>query len=429
MKPLAHADCTVLKIHGDYRDTRFKNITNELQSYSEPLSKLLRRIFDEYGVIISGWSAEWDTALRDTIKSVKSRRYSWYWHSLNNTINEKAKDLISFRDAKIIIDSNGADSFFKILSDNVESISRIKRVNPEILQVKISNLKKLMRNRHEFELSELISRETKEVMGYFERFNFNANNTMEDLDQYVGEIKEKTKPLSSLISLLSFNIQTQKQENLLIQTLERMTNLKDGSGRIGLLNLQQLPLQIVLYSIGIGLIKGNHYGLLNKIFMNTKVRDKYNRNMDFMTYSSPYRGLEELFKTVYANRANYYLPMEEFMHQYLENALVENQLMFDVDEFNIYYDIFEFLRAIKYNFEGAGRYYPSGRFGVLHDKSHLVSFLKEGSEEQDWDVLKLCGNTRDRFSGALKNLVNSIGVKYLFSSNTLYEAYTGKKVD
>src|SRR5699024_620045 len=78
MKPLAHADCTVLKIHGDYRDTRFKNITDELESYSDSLTDILKRIFDEYGLIISGWSAEWDTALRDTIKSVKGRRYSWY---------------------------------------------------------------------------------------------------------------------------------------------------------------------------------------------------------------------------------------------------------------------------------------------------------------------------------------------------------------
>lgn len=111
MKPLAHADCTILKIHGDYRDTRFKNITDELESYSTNLSVLLQQIFDDYGLIISGWSAEWDTALRDTIKSVKGRRYSWYWHSFCETINEKAEELINFRGANLIIDSGGADHF------------------------------------------------------------------------------------------------------------------------------------------------------------------------------------------------------------------------------------------------------------------------------------------------------------------------------
>ncbi|MCY8065641.1 hypothetical protein MOF28_01940 [Bacillus haynesii] len=57
MKPLAHVDCTVLKIHGDYRDTRFRNITDELSSYPESVNELLNRVFDEYGLIVSVWSA------------------------------------------------------------------------------------------------------------------------------------------------------------------------------------------------------------------------------------------------------------------------------------------------------------------------------------------------------------------------------------
>lgn len=71
IKPLVHANCTIIKVHGDYKDVRFKNVSHELETYHDDLSNLLQRVFDEYGVIISGWSAEWDTALRNTIKSVK----------------------------------------------------------------------------------------------------------------------------------------------------------------------------------------------------------------------------------------------------------------------------------------------------------------------------------------------------------------------
>ncbi len=168
MKPLAHSECTVLKIHGDYRDTRFKNVSDELKNYSEPLTQILKRVFDEYGMIISGWSAEWDTALRDTIKSVKGRRYSWYWHSFTRELPQKAKEIISFRDASIIIDSQGSDHFFKELYKNIVSISKIKKVNPDRLQVKIIKLKDYIANHNEIELRDSITEETVKLAAVYQ---------------------------------------------------------------------------------------------------------------------------------------------------------------------------------------------------------------------------------------------------------------------
>lgn len=45
MRPLTHAECTIIKVHGDYRDMRFKNITDELKEYSPELKGLLKQIF------------------------------------------------------------------------------------------------------------------------------------------------------------------------------------------------------------------------------------------------------------------------------------------------------------------------------------------------------------------------------------------------
>ena len=62
--PLTHAQCTVIKLHGDYLDIRIKNTPQELEQYDQQLDAILDRILDEFGLIVSGWSAEWDTALR-----------------------------------------------------------------------------------------------------------------------------------------------------------------------------------------------------------------------------------------------------------------------------------------------------------------------------------------------------------------------------
>ena len=76
--PLAHNQCTIIKVHGDYLDTRIRNSDAELTAYEPELDALLNRVFDEYGLIVCGWSGEYDAALRAAIERCKSRRYTTY---------------------------------------------------------------------------------------------------------------------------------------------------------------------------------------------------------------------------------------------------------------------------------------------------------------------------------------------------------------
>ena len=72
--PLTHAACTVIKLHGDYRDMRIRNTSAELSSYSEEMNTLLDRVFDGYGLVICGWSGTWDDALRAALFRCPNRR-------------------------------------------------------------------------------------------------------------------------------------------------------------------------------------------------------------------------------------------------------------------------------------------------------------------------------------------------------------------
>ncbi|NEY18563.1 hypothetical protein G4D61_01085 [Bacillus ginsengihumi] len=422
MKPLAHADCTVLKIHGDYRDTRFKNISDELENYSEPLTVLLKRVFDEYGLIISGWSAEWDTALRDTIKSVKGRRYSWYWHSFSNEVGEKAQEIIKFRDASVIIDSAGADHFFRELSENVISISKVKKVNLDNLQVKLKRLKGYIANKNEIEIREMITDETVKLVEYINKINTREEISKEYLEQKVEEIKEKSKQLSILLSILSYYVKTTEQEQLLIETLERLTAINKHDGIVLLLNLQQIPLQIALYSIGISLVKSGNYNLLDRTFKLPRVRDRIKNRLDFLSFTSPSRGLHGLLDYIKSERG-FFLPMEEVLiYPYMKEIFIEGQLMFDDQEYTIYYDTFEFLRCIKSRYLDSRGYF-SGRFGFKDDRNHLIQFLIDGYSNESWDVLEVCGGDKEKFIEALKHLVEDLNSQSRFSGFGLLEAY------
>ena len=60
--PLVHARCTIIKVHGDYLDARILNTSDELAAYPKALDRLLDQVFDEFGLIVAGWSGEWDRA-------------------------------------------------------------------------------------------------------------------------------------------------------------------------------------------------------------------------------------------------------------------------------------------------------------------------------------------------------------------------------
>jgi SIR2-like domain len=80
--PIAHTQCTILKLHGDYLDTRVLNTAAELAAYDDRVDALLDRILDEYGLVICGWSGDWDTALVDAITRCPSHRFTTYWASV-----------------------------------------------------------------------------------------------------------------------------------------------------------------------------------------------------------------------------------------------------------------------------------------------------------------------------------------------------------
>ena len=72
-----------MKLNGDYLDTRIKNTSTELDSYHPSVDRLLDRVLDEYGLIVCGWSADWDTALRRAFERCPTHRYTTFWASRN----------------------------------------------------------------------------------------------------------------------------------------------------------------------------------------------------------------------------------------------------------------------------------------------------------------------------------------------------------
>jgi SIR2-like domain len=159
--PLVHDRCTVVKLHGDYLDTRIKNTSEELARYEDVVNRLLDRILDDYGMVVCGWSTDWDAALRAAVERCPNRRYTTYW-AVRGDATDAAKKLIALRKAEVI-QIKDADSFFSPLVEKVQALEQFARPHPLSKAVAVASVKKFIENRQHAQLHDLVVRETDRV--------------------------------------------------------------------------------------------------------------------------------------------------------------------------------------------------------------------------------------------------------------------------
>ena len=145
--PITHSPCTIIKVHRDYLDTRIKNTPTELSGYDDCINQLLDQILDEFGLIVCGWSAEWDDALRAAFESCKNHRFTTYW-AIRDQPGKQAQKLIALRRA-VPITAQDADTFFTELSEKVAALESYARPHPLSVEVAVATRKKyLVDNTH-----------------------------------------------------------------------------------------------------------------------------------------------------------------------------------------------------------------------------------------------------------------------------------------
>lgn len=162
-EPLAHTACYILKLHGDYKDARILNTEEELGVYPNEYDALLDRIIDEYGLIVCGWSGEWDAALRAAILRASNRRYPLFW-ATRGALKGRGKELCDHRRG-IEVPIPDADWFFSGLADQVRTLAETQRKNPAEIAFLISRTKRyLAKLEYRIQLSDLIDGEVQKII-------------------------------------------------------------------------------------------------------------------------------------------------------------------------------------------------------------------------------------------------------------------------
>lgn len=273
--PLTHTTCTVIKVHGDYLDTRIRNTVAELERYDERTSHLLDRVFDEFGLIVCGWSAEWDSALRAAVERCASRRFTTFW-AVKGKARDVAKNLIDLRRAQVIQIQN-ADSFFRELSEKVYALQDLSRPHPLSTKVAVATLKKyLVDDRHRIRLHDLIMGEVEKLFGELSDNSFPVSGVPfgpEELVSRVRRYEGLTETIEALI-VTGCYWGDQAREGLWVRCLERFANLSGGSGGSEVwLKLCRYPALLLLYAGGLAAVAGGRYRTFAAMLTKAIVRE------------------------------------------------------------------------------------------------------------------------------------------------------------
>ena len=279
--PLIHQRYCVFKVHGDYLDTRIRNTEAELEAYPEAFNQLLDRILDEFGLIVCGWSAAWDPALRQAIERSKSRRFSHYW-AMRGEPTEDAQKLIEHRQG-LHVNISDADSFFSKLAEQVEAISEVSRQNPVSVKMKVAALKKYLADPvNRIRLDDLISDEVSHILEVTSGSDFDiVGHPQLDKNSFTHRVRAYEAACEGLIAMAAVGGYWAEEWHYPIwkKALVRLGYMPEagyGHSCDGVLyRLKRYPATLLLYALGVSALQAGEKGIpLLSLLLSTELQQE-----------------------------------------------------------------------------------------------------------------------------------------------------------
>ncbi len=273
--PLVHSRCTVVKLHGDYRDTRLLNTEEELSRYTPTWDALLDRVIDEFGLVICGWSARWDIALREAILRAPNRRYTMFWLG-RGSLDDSAQTIVTHRHG-VVIPIQGAEEFLPALADRVEALARLRRPHPVSVELAVEEVKRAITDpTAHISLHDLVSREVElirqEIAG--DRFDLDATITAESMQTRLLEYEALSEKLLAMLGALAYH-DDGRQSGVLARAIERLADLPRPMGRHQSVwnELRLYPALLASYVSGVAAIANNRYENLAAVVLRPRVSE------------------------------------------------------------------------------------------------------------------------------------------------------------
>lgn len=352
--PLQHTRCTVIKVHGDYLDARIKNTPAELTEYDPRTDALLDRVFDEYGLIVCGWSGEYDTALVNALKRARSRRYTTYWASYGEP-SQTERQLTEFVRGRVI-ETRGADTFFRTLSEKVQALEDYGGHHPMTAPLAVATAKRyLAEDRHRIRLHELVTGETERLYGGFsdEAFPLYGGSTPNE-EEFKTRVERYRRTADVLLALTVTGCYWDERpgKGVWEDSVQRIANPQSRPGGTFYPlwdELRLYPALLLLYGGGLAAVASGNYSRLAPLLSQTRRRDlNWEGPLVLRANASQFlaRDTGDEFRHLLTCKERAYFPVSEHLHETLREPL--RQYLPDDESYDGCFDRFEYLLALVY---------------------------------------------------------------------------------
>ncbi len=417
--PLIHTRCCVFKVHGDYLDTRIRNTPDELETYPPEFNRVLDQIFDEFGLIVCGWSAGWDTALRDAITRSVSRRFSHFW-AVRGEPGDAALRLIQHRQAETIGIAD-ADGFFSELSRLIEALEQFSRPHPLSTEAAVASLKSyLAEPKYRIRLADLVSNEVDKIVEATSGQNFALQGgPAPDTNTFTSRIRAYEAACDTLLAMAVVGGHWGEEWSYPAwqNALSRLAARRSEAGFSLWIELQRYPATLLFYAMGIGAIEAGERGLvfLGKLFSTPVHReDREDKTAVEMlpAFCLFERGNEPA--KLLDGMERRYAPLNDWLHdRFMSKA---TGTVPSGTRFTFAFDKLEVLMALGYanrakRADGWPYWAPPGAYGYRHDNRGRILNEIQGSldsfgDKSPYVTSNIFGRSATDCNGALETFAN-----------------------
>lgn len=381
--PLIHTHCCVFKLHGDYLDTRIRNTPAELSAYPPEFDQLLDRIVDEFGLVVCGWSADWDPALRSAILRAPSRRFATYW-AVRGEPTDEARRLIDQRGAQVVAIKD-ADTFFQSVQRHVEALEEFSRPHPLSIEAAVASLKRyLTEPRYRIQLSDLVDEAVDRALEATSGPAFAAQgDPAPTTESATARVRGYEAACSTLLAMAPVGGFWAEDAHVYVwqRALERMSATRGGGGYTFWIELQRYPGTLLLYALGLGAVEAARLKFLGRLFATTVHREGRD-DLPAIQLLPPFSLFDQggQVARILAGMERRHAPLNDWLHAVMRQPT--RRLIPNDDKYTYVFDKLEILMALGYAHHAKRTkdwyWAPPGAFGYRHQ--NRARFLQEMDE-------------------------------------------------
>ncbi len=273
-RPFMLESCTIIKVNGDYRDTRSKNTDQELGDYDPRMERAITRVLDDFGLVVCGWSTESDAALVKLVQEHQSPLFATYW-THRRVPKGIAASLITARHAQLL-KIEDADSFFRELEGHVTALERtVGKRTLDAASVFESVKRYVPEDRHRVQLEDLMIRLTRDLIAALPDHDYPSgirpvapNETKERLAVY--EVAAE-RVLAAMVAGCYWG--EEQHWRLWSNTVTQLATLPgEEHGSRSRPDKRLYPALLAMYSGGIAAVAAGRYDNLSAVLLKSQAR-------------------------------------------------------------------------------------------------------------------------------------------------------------